>query len=73
MVQRRGRLRTAPRYPRRAHLRDKETNQATTVELTVVTADRPHLDAVDWDDTTKAAHPGDHTDRWETFPPQLRA
>jgi uncharacterized protein YndB with AHSA1/START domain len=96
--------------------RDKETNQATTVELTVVTADRPHLfafhwispdrqratptatdavlvefritaepdgtrlvvsesglDAVDWDETTKAAYAADHTNGWETFLPQLRA
>jgi uncharacterized protein YndB with AHSA1/START domain len=28
--------------------RDKETNQATSVELTVVTADRPHLFAFRW-------------------------
>lgn len=28
--------------------RDKETNQATTVELTVVTADRPHLFSFHW-------------------------
>jgi uncharacterized protein YndB with AHSA1/START domain len=95
--------------------RDKETNQATTVELTVVTADRPHLfafhwispdrrratptatdvvlvefwitaepggtrlvvsesglDAVDWDDTTKAAYAADHTNGWGTFLPRLR-
>jgi uncharacterized protein YndB with AHSA1/START domain len=96
--------------------RDKETNHATTVELTVVTAERPHLfafhwispdrqratptatdavlvefritaepdgtrlvvsesglDAVDWDDTTKAAYAADHTNGWETFLGRLRA
>jgi uncharacterized protein YndB with AHSA1/START domain len=96
--------------------RDKETNQATTVELTVVAADRPRvfafhwispdrqratptatdpvlvefritaepdgtrlvitesgLDAVDWDETAKAAYAADHSNGWGTFLPQLRA
>ncbi len=96
--------------------RDKETNQATTVELTVVTADRPHLfafrwvspdrqratpaatdavlvefritagpdgtrlvvsesglDAVDWDDATRAAYAADHTSGWDKLLPLLRA
>jgi uncharacterized protein YndB with AHSA1/START domain len=96
--------------------RDKETNQATTVEMTVVAADRPRvfafhwispdrqratptatdpvlvefritaepdgtrlvvtesgLDAVDWDETAKAAYAADHGNGWGTFLPQLRA
>lgn len=96
--------------------RDKETHHVTTVELTVVAADRPHLfafhwisperqqatptatdpvlvefritaepggtrlvvsesglDAVDWDDTAKAAYAADHTDGWGAFLQKLRA
>jgi uncharacterized protein YndB with AHSA1/START domain len=96
--------------------RDKATNQATTVEVTVVSADRPHLfafhwvsperqratpaatepvlvefritadangtrlvvsesglDAVDWDDTAKAAYAANHTSGWGTFLARLRA
>jgi uncharacterized protein YndB with AHSA1/START domain len=95
--------------------RDKETNQATTVEVTVVTAERPHvfafgwvsperqratptatdavlvefritadpggtrlvvsesgLDAVDWDDATKAAYADGHSKGWVTLLSQLR-
>jgi uncharacterized protein YndB with AHSA1/START domain len=96
--------------------RDKETNQATTIELTVVAADRPYLfafgwvspdrqratptatdailvefritaepggtrlvvsesglDAVDWDDVTRAAYAADHTEGWKNFLTRLRA
>jgi uncharacterized protein YndB with AHSA1/START domain len=96
--------------------RDTETNQAITVEVTVVAAERPHvfafgwvspdrqratptgtdavlvefritadpggtrlvvsesgLDAVDWDDATKAAYTDGHTKGWVTLLPQLRA
>jgi uncharacterized protein YndB with AHSA1/START domain len=95
--------------------RDKETNQATTVEVTVVTAERPHvfafgwvspdrqratptptdavlvefrmtaesggtrltvsesgLDAVDWDDATKAAYAAEHTEGWVAILSRLR-
>lgn len=94
--------------------RDKQTNETTTVEVTVVSADRPHLfafswvsperqratptatdgvlvefritaepdgtrlvvsesglDAVDWDDTAKAAYASEHTTGWEHFLPQI--
>jgi uncharacterized protein YndB with AHSA1/START domain len=96
--------------------RDKETQKTTSVELTVVTADPPHLfafhwvspdrqratpmaaepvlvefriaaegdgtrlvvsetglDAVEWDDVTKAAYVADHTNGWANFLPKLRA
>lgn len=96
--------------------RDKETSSVTTVEVTVVSADRPHLfafswispdrqratpaatdtivvefritaeadatrlvvsesglDAVDWDDTAKAAYAADHTDGWGSFLGRIRA
>jgi uncharacterized protein YndB with AHSA1/START domain len=96
--------------------RDKETDNTTTVEVTVVSADRPHLfafswisperqratpaatdtivvefritaeadatrlvvsesglDAVDWDDTAKAAYAAEHTDGWGGFLERIRA
>lgn len=96
--------------------RDKETRQEDTVEVTVVTADRPHLfafrwispdrqratptatgsvlvefritaepdgtrlvvnesglDAVDWDESAKAAYVADHSEGWASFLPKLRA
>jgi uncharacterized protein YndB with AHSA1/START domain len=96
--------------------RNKETSQMTTVEVTVVAADRPRLfafhwisperqratpmatdpvlvefritaeldgtrlvvsesglDAVDWNDTAKAAYAADHSNGWASFLPRLRA
>jgi uncharacterized protein YndB with AHSA1/START domain len=95
--------------------RDKDTHHAVTVELTVVTADRPHLfafrwispdrqratpeatdtilvefritaepdgtrlvvceselDAVDWDESAKAAYAAEHGEGWDVFLPRLR-
>jgi uncharacterized protein YndB with AHSA1/START domain len=95
--------------------RDKQTKQTTTVEVTVVIADRPHLfafswvsperqratptatdgvlvefritaeadgtrlvvsesglDAVNWDDTAKAAYANGHATGWEYFLSQIR-
>jgi uncharacterized protein YndB with AHSA1/START domain len=94
---------------------DKQSNDATTVEVTVASAERPHLfafswvsperqratpnasdrvlvefriiaapegtrlivsesglDAVDWDETAKAAYAADHSQGWEHFLPRLR-